>query len=78
MASDYSAFTILGLLLIALGLLALLIPFLLESEALRWLERMPPIIIYIYRGDGFTFVTSPILIVISVLYLLYRWLQGAT
>lgn len=78
LSSDYSIFTILGLLLITLGILALLIPFLLESEALRWLERIPPIIIYVYRRDGFTFITSPILIIISVLYLLYRWLQGAT
>lgn len=78
MTSDYSVFTILGLLLISLGVLALLIPFLLESEALRWLEGLHPIIIYIYRRNGFTFVTSPILIIISVLFLLYRWLQGAT
>lgn len=77
MVSDYSVFTVLGLILISLGILALLIPLLLESEALRWLERVPPIIIYVYRRDGFTFVTSPLLIIISLLYLLYRSFQRA-
>jgi len=77
LVSDYSVFTVLGLILISLGILALLIPLLLESEALRWLERVPPIIIYVYRRDGFTFVTSPLLIIISLLYLLYRSFQRA-
>lgn len=78
MASDYSVFTIIGLLLIAFGLLAILIPVLLESNVLRWLENIPPLIIYVYRRDGFTFVTSPILIIISAFYLIYRWFQSTT
>jgi len=78
LASDYSVFTIIGLLLIAFGLLAILIPVLLESNVLRWLENIPPLIIYVYRRDGFTFVTSPILIIISAFYLIYRWFQSTT
>ena len=77
MASDYSIFTAIGLILIFLGILALLIPFLLRSEALEWLESIPPVIIYVYRRDGFTFVTSPILIIVSILFLVYRLLQRA-
>ena len=76
MASNYAVFAAIGLILIALGVLALLIPLLLESEILGWLEKIPPIIVYVYRRNGFTFVTSPILIVVGVLYLLYRWLVG--
>ncbi|MEN3058685.1 MAG: hypothetical protein ABC579_05340 [Candidatus Methanosuratincola petrocarbonis] len=41
-------------------------------ERLPSLERIPWIILYVYRSDGFVFVTSPILIIISVLsFLLY-------
>ena len=74
---DYTVYTIIGLVLVALGLLTLLIPTMLESGILQWLNRIPPIFLYVYRGDSFVFVTSPILIVVSVLFLLYRWIRGS-
>jgi len=68
--SEYPAHTIIGLLLITLGIIALLIPRILQSEG-KFLETIPPIILYVYRRDGFTFVTSPILVIISILFFLY-------
>lgn len=61
---------VLGAALIALGAIFLVAPLLLER--LPSLENAPWIILYVYRKDGFTFVTSPILIIISVLFLLLR------
>jgi hypothetical protein len=40
-------------------------------ERLPSLESVPWILLYVYRRDGFVFVTSPILIIISVLSLLW-------
>ncbi|MCJ7770735.1 hypothetical protein MUP37_04055 [Candidatus Bathyarchaeota archaeon] len=57
---------LIGVLLIALGIVALLIPLILESGG-KILDAIPPIILYVYRRDGFTFVTSPILIIVSIL-----------
>ena len=64
--SEYPAYTVIGVLLIALGIVALLIPLILESGG-KILDAIPPIILYVYRRDGFTFVTSPILIIASIL-----------
>jgi hypothetical protein len=77
LVSNYAVYTIIGLVLVALGLLTLLIPTMLESGILQLLNRIPPIFLYVYRRDSFVFVTSPILIVVSVLFLLYRWIRGS-
>lgn len=56
--------------MLILGAIFLILPAVLER--LPSLERIPWIILYVYRSDGFVFVTSPILIIISVLsFLLY-------
>jgi hypothetical protein len=69
--SEYTAYTAIGLLLVVLGIVALLVPYILESGG-KVLEAIPPIILYIYRKDGFTLVTSPLLIIVSVsLFLLH-------
>jgi len=74
---DYAVFTIIGLVLVALGILSLLMPIVLESDVLQWLSRIPPIFLYVYRRNGFVFVTSPVLIVVSLVFLLYHWIRGS-
>ncbi len=74
MPTDYSMFTLLGILLIALGVLALLLPYLLQADLLKRLEELPPILLYVYHRDGFYLATSPLLIMVSVAYFVYRWL----
>ncbi|MCD6510977.1 MAG: hypothetical protein J7K45_00070 [Thaumarchaeota archaeon] len=63
----------LGLFLVILGLILLLIP--LIVKAIPKLENLPPILLYVYRGDGFTFVTSPLLIMIFILLAIFWWLR---
>jgi uncharacterized membrane protein len=60
---------ILGIILMVLGALLFVAPLVLER--LPSLESVPWILLYVYRRDGFVFVTSPILIIISVLSLLW-------
>jgi len=74
---DYAVFTIIGLVLVALGILSLLMPIVLESDVLQWLSRIPPIFLYVYRRNSFVFVTSPVLIVASLVLLLYHWIRGS-
>ncbi|MCD6538129.1 hypothetical protein J7L18_05905 [Candidatus Bathyarchaeota archaeon] len=62
---------ILGVILIVLGVLILIVPLLLEK--LPSLEKIPCIILYVYRTDGFIFATSPILIIVGIASLLL-WL----
>ncbi len=57
---------ILGAILVALPALVKLVP---SMEGLPWW------IIWVYRSDGFTFATSPLLIFISILSLIYNHLQ---
>jgi hypothetical protein len=73
---ELDVFTSIGIIFILLGIAFLLIPllvkYLLKPEIL---EKIPPIIIYIYKSNGFYFVTSPILIIISLLFLLLSLLK---
>jgi len=62
----------LGVLLMALGVILFAAPILLEK--MPDLEKLPWIILYIYRRDGFVFVTSPILIIVSLAFYLLGYL----
>jgi len=59
---------ILGIILMVLGALLFVAPLVLER--MPSLESVPWIFLYVYRRDGFVFVTSPI-IIFSVLSLLW-------
>jgi len=59
---------VLGIMLMVLGALLFIAPIILEK--MPSLESVPWIILYVYRSDGFVFVTSPILIIISIISLL--------
>jgi len=60
---------VLGVTLVVLGVLLFIAPPLLEK--MPSLESIPWIILYVYRRDGFIFVTSPLLIIISIVSLLW-------
>lgn len=54
----------LGIILILLGITLILVPIL---GRFIQLEKIPDWLIYVYNGDGFYFVTSPILILATLL-----------
>jgi|FaiFalDrversion2_1042247.scaffolds.fasta_scaffold01359_3 predicted transporter len=64
------ASSLLGLTLVVLGLIFLLAPIL--ARSIPDIERIPAILLYVYRSDGFIFATSPILIILTLLFLLWR------
>jgi len=69
----YRPFTVLGLLLIVSGALLIALPIL--ARHLPSLERLPWIIVWVYRRDGFYFITSPLLIIVSLVSLLLHLLS---
>lgn len=71
MDTYYRSFTTLGLLLIVSGLFLVLLPFL--TRHLPSLEKLPWIILWVYRRDGFYFATSPLLIIISLISLILNF-----
>jgi hypothetical protein len=64
-----------GIFLMLLGALLFLTPILLEQ--LPSLSNLPWILLYIYRRVSFVVVTSPLLLIISVISLLW-WLLTRT
>lgn len=65
-----------GWILIVIGGIMVLLPIILRnSPFLKYLEQLPPLILYVYRSDGFLLVTSPILIMISIAYFLWLLLR---
>jgi len=65
---NYQPFTTLGLILIVSGLLLVLLPIL--ARYLPSLDQVPWLLIWVYRRDSFIFVTSPLLIILSLLSLI--------
>ncbi|MEM2872863.1 MAG: hypothetical protein QXD82_01695 [Nitrososphaerales archaeon] len=67
----YQSLTILGILLILIGVILVLLPIIANYlPSLEKLEKLPPILVYVYRSDNFYFVTSPLLILISLILLI--------
>lgn len=62
-----------GWMLILVGVLLVALPYL--SRLAPSVERLPWYIVYVYRSDGFTFATSPLLIFLSILSLLWGILR---
>lgn len=76
MTGDGGVFTALGVLFILLGVALVLIPIVaryLPSQDI--LDRVPWIILYVYRQDNFFFATSPLLILASLVFFLYSLLR---
>lgn len=72
MEPTYSPFTVLGLLLIISGVILVALPLL--ARHLPSLERLPWILVWVYRRDGFYFITSPLLVIVSIVSLVLRLL----
>lgn len=73
-AGSYQAFVIPGLILIVLGVILVAIPFLVKIAPS--IQNVSPILIWVYKGDGFYFVTSPIMIIISLVSLALYFLRA--
>jgi len=75
MAADewYRSFAWLGTIMILLGVLFLAIPYLIRYAP--QIEKLPPILLYVYRRDGFYFATSPILIIVSIVWVVVSLLR---
>ena len=69
----YSSFAWLGAIMILLGVLFLAIPYLIRYAP--EIEKLPPILLYVYRRDGFYFATSPILIIVSIVWVVVSLLR---
>ena len=54
-----------GLILILSGIILVMLPFI--ARHLPNLEKLPWILIWVYRKNGFYFVTSPLLIILSII-----------
>ena len=68
MEPNYQPFTTLGLILIVSGVLLVMLPLL--ARYLPSLDQVPWFLIWVYRRDGIIFVTSPLLIILSLLSLI--------
>ena len=75
MESYYRPFTVMGLILILSGLVLVLLP--IVARHIPSLDRLPWILVWVYRKDGFYFVTSPLLIIISLVSIIVN-LYGKT
>jgi len=47
-----------------------------HTPTLEMLERVPPILLYVYRRDNFCFAASPILLMAGAVYLLWLLIRG--
>jgi hypothetical protein len=63
----------LGFLLILSGVVLVALP--LVARNLPSIEKLPWMLVGVYRGDSFYFITSPLLIIISLISLLLH-IQG--
>ncbi len=62
---DFTPLTLLGVLLIVIGVILVALP--LIAKHVPNLENIPWIILWVYRTDSFSFATSPILIIVSII-----------
>jgi len=68
-------FTSLGILFILIGIAFVLIPIVARLIPEVNLEKIPWILLYVYRTENFVFATSPLLIIISIAYFLWTYLH---
>ena len=68
-------FNIFGVTLILIGVALLIVPIIAKIIPTVDLEKIPWLILYVYRSDGFVFITSPLLIIAGVTYFLLMLLR---
>ncbi len=70
---EYTPFQYMGWILILLGIIFVAMPYL--ARVVPNIDRIPWWILWVYRSDGFTFATSPLLIFISILSIIINMLR---
>ena len=70
---EYKSLASVGWMLILLGVRFVAPPYLVRLAPS--VERLPWYIVYIYRSNGFMFATSPLLILLSLISLLWGYLR---
>jgi len=68
-------FNVFGVTLILMGVALLIVPIIAKIIPTVDLEKISWPILYVYRNDGFVFITSPLLIIIGVAYFLLALLR---
>ncbi len=69
-------FTALEIMFILLGIALVIIPAVVRNILSKdLLDRTPWIVLYVYRQDNFIFATSPLLILISLAFVLYAFFK---
>jgi hypothetical protein len=72
MLETYKPFIIVGLILIIIGIAIIALPLSFKLiPTLEKLEKLPKILVYVYRYNKFYFITSPILIIAGLAYFIY-------
>jgi hypothetical protein len=66
-------FTLIGIIFIVAGILLVILP--LIAQHIQSLQKLPWIIIWTYKSDNFVFVTSPILIIITIISFILNYLK---
>ena len=69
----YETTTILGMILIISGILLLLLPVI--AEHIPNLDKIPWILLWTYKTDNFVFITSPLLIIITIISLILNFVK---
>jgi len=64
-----------GVFLILLGLAFIVAPLIVKHLPSISLERIPWIVLWVYRKDNFWFATSPILIIAGIVYILWMLIR---
>ena len=68
-------FTQLGIALILTGIAIVVIPLVINLLPAIDVEKIPWLLLYVYRSDNFFFATSPILLLIGLLFFLRALLR---
>jgi intracellular septation protein A len=69
---NQQSFTLVGIVLIILGVIFVAPPLL--AKYMPDLEKLPWIVFWVYKREGFYFATSPLLIIISIISLIVSYL----
>lgn len=64
------SFSSIGVIFILIGIVLILIPIIINVLPTVEEKKIPWILLYIYKSDGFFFATSPLLIIIGMIYFL--------
>ncbi|MDH5733196.1 MAG: hypothetical protein OEY88_05360 [Candidatus Bathyarchaeota archaeon] len=68
-------FTVFGVTLILIGIALLIIPIIGKIIPAVDVQKIPWLILYVYRRNGFVFITSPLLIIIGIAFFLWALLH---